>query len=54
MFYSILNVTNSVNKGTGTLNERAKPDQLVVQIRGDQAKEERGTQGPKALKYKSR
>jgi hypothetical protein len=24
-------VTNSINRRTGTLNERAKPDQLVVQ-----------------------
>jgi hypothetical protein len=25
-------VTNSINRGTGTLNERAKPDRLVVLI----------------------
>jgi transposase len=40
-------VTNSVNSGTGTLNERAKPDQLVVLIQESKAKEEKlGAEGP--------
>jgi hypothetical protein len=34
-------VTNSINRGTGTLNKRAKPDQLVVLIQESKAKEER-------------
>ena len=35
-------MTNSVNIGTGTLNKRAKPNQLVVLIQESKAKEERG------------
>src|SRR5271170_6725496 len=38
---ALIYVTNSINRRTGTLNKRAKPDQLVVLIQESKAKEER-------------
>src|SRR5271154_6546782 len=38
---ALIYVTNLINRRTGTLNKRVKPDQLVVLIQESKAKEER-------------